>query len=112
MIIAWGASYGTVLDGYAAAAADLKRQLEQNGLNIESARLVQTPPSPAMPVSDTDLSQVSTPAIIQMARTSQRAIMDQIRSASNPERIKTLQALHDQLSADIADFHARAAAKA
>ena len=139
LIIEWGSRYGTdpSLADYVRAAKDLEQKIgdicspartptatPRKELQARPANGVQRPnswPSASKPEaaaivasarrrSCPDLSSLSGMEIAELAKMSQRKIVEQMQATADPEKLRTLQALHDQLSDDLAVFYANKAA--
>ena len=108
----WAATLGSDsrIPGFASAAADLNRQKTCHFDNRAGFRgplsLDRTGDAPAKQ-RNRRLSALSTAELIGLAKASQQAIMDQIRTAKDPKQLRALRALHDQLAADLADYYSR-----
>ena len=133
LIRVWGTRYGSVhgLEQFGAAAAKLGKPTEPQSsvicqtsktstvasLVIRSHSWPKLKPtsvssSDAWRKSCIDLSSMSKPEVVELAKASQKAIMEQIRSSTDPEKIASLRNLHDQLSEDIEYYYARKAKSA
>jgi hypothetical protein len=138
LIREWGTSLGTDsrLSDFSRAAADLEKKsgdASSSASTVSSPR-TQTRPKTATNIhrphswpnakspeaaqavasarrrSCTDLSALSGMEVVALAKTSQQAIMDQMQATRDPTKLRTLQGLHDQLSADLDVFYANMAA--
>ncbi len=138
LIREWGASYGSDprLSDFSKAAADLEKKTGDASSSastvsspraqprLKTATNIQRPHSwPNAKSSETaeivasarrrscpDLSVLSGMEVVELAKISQKAIMEQMQATRDPAKIQTLQGLHDQLSADLAVFYANKAA--
>ena len=136
----WAAAFAgdTRLPGFARAAAELSQQAaraaDHPAVSVSHERLRagqgqgqgrQVPATPAGAAAERHggpklpelmrhrrLSALPTSELVELAKTSQRAIMDQARAAAEPKQRRLLLVLHDQLAADLADYFARAEAAA
>ena len=105
LIAEWEATFrsDSRLRSFSDAAAELARR--------SAAAACKKRPVRAAPPEAPDnrrLSTLSTAELIALARLSQRAILAQIRTATDAARMKELEGLHDQLARDLADYYARA----